>query len=160
MSDTTSNDKTIRVPTRKPLSLKRDTDTVRQSFSGGRSKAVVVEKKRSRVPIAGKRPDLAVPAAEQPPKPVEAARPQVPAARAEPGVQPQPRPRATGMVLRTLTDEERDARTHALQESRIREAEERRHAELEARNRSDEEARLARERTDAERRKAEEESRR
>ena len=49
MSDTTSTDKTLRVGTRKPLSLKRDTDTVRQSFSGGRSKAVVVEKKRSRV---------------------------------------------------------------------------------------------------------------
>ena len=41
MSDTTSNDKTIRVGSsgRKPLSLKRDTDTVRQSFSGGRTKA-------------------------------------------------------------------------------------------------------------------------
>ena len=48
MSDTTSNDKTLRVG-RKPLSLKRDTDTVRQSFSGGRSKAVVVEKKRRRI---------------------------------------------------------------------------------------------------------------
>ena len=57
MSDTTSNDKTIRVPTRKPLSLKRDTDTVRQSFSGGRSKAVLVEKKRSRV-APGKRLEL------------------------------------------------------------------------------------------------------
>ncbi len=44
MSDTTSNDKTLRVG-RKPLSLRRDTDTVRQSFSGGRTKAVVVEKK-------------------------------------------------------------------------------------------------------------------
>ena len=36
MSDTTRTDKTLRVGQRKPLSLKRDTDTVRQSFSGGR----------------------------------------------------------------------------------------------------------------------------
>ncbi|MDQ3560978.1 MAG: translation initiation factor IF-2 associated domain-containing protein, partial [Pseudomonadota bacterium] len=56
MSDTTSDDKTIRVG-RKPLSLKRDTDTVRQSFSGGRSKAVLVEKKRRRVPGPGERPE-------------------------------------------------------------------------------------------------------
>ena len=55
MSDTTSTDKTLRVGQRKPLSLKRDTDTVRQSFSGGRSKAVVVEKKRSRVTAPPKR---------------------------------------------------------------------------------------------------------
>ena len=59
MSDTTSSDKTIRVGARKPLSLKRDTDTVRQSFSGGRSKAVVVEKKRSRVAGPGKRAEAA-----------------------------------------------------------------------------------------------------
>jgi translation initiation factor IF-2 len=96
MSDTTSNDKTIRAGGRKPLSLKRDTDTVRQSFSGGRSKAVVVEKKRSRVPLPGKRPDLAAPVAEPAPKPVEPARPQVQTGRAEPVQQPQqaqPRPR-------------------------------------------------------------------
>src|SRR4051812_38666174 len=42
----------------KTLSLKRtETSTVRQSFSHGRSKAVVVEKKRARVmPTAGKGP--------------------------------------------------------------------------------------------------------
>jgi translation initiation factor IF-2 len=63
------------------------------------------------------------------------------------------------MVLRTLTDEERDARTHALQEARLREAEERQQAEIEARRRLEEDARLARERAEAERRQTEEESR-
>src|SRR5262245_19426532 len=132
MSDTTSNDKTIRVGGRKPLSLKRDTDTVRQSFSGGRSKSVLVEKKRTRVPTPGKRPEFSG-AVEEAPRPVEPARaPQVQLRRPDAGApqpqqpQPQPRPRTGGVVLRTLTDEERDARAHALAEARVREAEERR----------------------------------
>ena len=170
MSDTTSNDKTIRVGGRKPLSLKRDTDTVRQSFSGGRSKAVLVEKKRSRVPTPGKRPEFSAGAAEEAPRPVEPVRaPQaqhcagpMPARRSRSSPsqpQPQPRPRTGGVVLRTLTDEERDARAHALAEARVREAEERRQAEIDARHRREEEERLARERTEAERRKTEEETR-
>ena len=130
MSDTTSNDKTLRVgQPRKTLSLKRDTDTVRQSFSGGRSKAVVVEKKRSRVATPGKRADVQTPAA--PEAPAEQARPRVILKRAEAETEtPQPqRPRTGGVVLRTLTEAERDAREHALQEARVREAEERQSAE-------------------------------
>jgi translation initiation factor IF-2 len=159
MSDTTSSDKTIRVG-RKPLSLKRDTDTVRQSFSGGRSKAVLVEKKRSRVAGPAKR-DLSSALLEEAAKPAESARPRVELGRAEAGAspQPQPRPRSGGVVLRTLTDEERDARAHALAEARVREAEERRQAEIDAQLRVSEEARLTREHSEAERRKAEEEAR-
>ena len=43
-------DKTLSVSPRKPLSLKRTVDAghVRQSFSHGRSKSVVVEKKKKR----------------------------------------------------------------------------------------------------------------
>src|SRR5688572_7083050 len=131
MSDTTSNDKTIRVGTRKPLSLKRDTDTVRQSFSGGRTKAVLVEKKRSRVAGPPKRPDLSAPVVDEASKPAESTRPQAqprrgdgaPSAPTAPTAPAAPRSRAGGMVLRTLTDEERDARAHALQEARVREAE-------------------------------------
>jgi translation initiation factor IF-2 len=43
-------DKTIRVGARKPLSLQRTVESghVRQNFSHGRSKSVVVEKKRTR----------------------------------------------------------------------------------------------------------------
>ena len=45
-----TTDKTLSVTPRKPLSLKRTVDAghVRQSFSHGRSKSVVVEKKKKR----------------------------------------------------------------------------------------------------------------
>src|SRR5918999_1478270 len=119
MTDTTSNDKTIRVGARKPLSLKRDTDTVRQSFSGGRSKAVLVEKKRRRVPGPGERAEAATGLFEEAAKPVETARPRIELRRTETAPAAPPRPRAGGVVLRTLTDEERDARAHALAEARV-----------------------------------------
>jgi translation initiation factor IF-2 len=161
MSDTTSKDKTLRVG-RKPLSLKRDTDTVRQSFSGGRSKAVTVERKRRRV--AGSGADAApvveeapAPAAAEPARPRVSLRPKTDGGEAP--AAPQPRARAIGVVLRTLTDEERDARAHALAEARVREAEERHQAEIESKRRTDEGERLTRERADAERRQAEEEAR-
>jgi translation initiation factor IF-2 len=158
MSDTTSKDKTLRVGGRKPLSLKRDTDTVRQSFSGGRTKAVVVEKKRRRVASPGA--DVAAPAEEAPKD--EIARPRPALRRQEGDGQTPPqtaRSRGGGMVLRTLTDEEQDARKQALAEARVREAEERKQAEVEAHRRAEDEERLQRERADAERRKAEEEAR-
>jgi translation initiation factor IF-2 len=159
MSDTTSKDKTLRVG-RKPLSLKRDTDTVRQSFSGGRSKAVTVERKRRRAPGSGERAESAPVVEEAPVAPVETARPRVSQRKPDVEVpQPPPRPRSGGVVLRTLTDEERDARAHALAEARVREAEERKQAEIEARQRAEEDGRLARERAEAERRQAEEEAR-
>ena len=155
MSDTTSKDKTLRVGGRKPLSLKRDTDTVRQSFSGGRTKAVVVEKKRRRVTPGA---DAAA-SAEEAPK-TETARTHAPARRKEAEAPtPASRSRGGGMVLRTLTDEEQDARKQALAEARVREAEERKHAEQEARVRAEEAERLSRERAEAERRQAEEEAR-
>ena len=51
MSETKeTNDKTLSVAQRKPLSLKRTVESghVKQSFSHGRSKSVVVEKKKKR----------------------------------------------------------------------------------------------------------------
>ncbi len=161
MSDTTSKDKTLRVGGRKPLSLKRDTDTVRQSFSGGRSKAVTVERKRRRVAGPGERAEPSAPAAEEAPVAAEPARPRVSARKAESeAAAPAPaRPRTGSVVLRTLTDEERDARAQALAEARVREAEERRQAEIDSQRRVEEEAQLARERTEAERRQVEEEAR-
>ncbi len=159
MSDTTSKDKTLRVGGRKPLSLKRDTDTVRQSFSGGRTKAVVVEKKRRRV--IGPGADGGAPAVEEAPKP-EAPRPRPTARRPDVEAEAPPkaaRSRGGGMVLRTLTEEEQDARKHALAEARVREAEERKQAEVEARRQAQEDERLALERAEAERRQSEEEAR-
>jgi translation initiation factor IF-2 len=64
------------------------------------------------------------------------------------------------MVLRTLSDEEREARERALADARTREAELRKIAEEEARRRSEEEARRAAERAEQERRQREEEERR
>jgi translation initiation factor IF-2 len=161
MTDTTTKeDKTIRVERRKTLSLKRDTDTVRQSFSGGRSKSVLVEKKRRRVmPGEGgtqAMPESAAAPAKAPAPPARDERQERPQ---EPAAEPQRAARPGGVVLRTLTEEERGARGRALAEARVREAEERRHAEEEGRRRADEEARLARERSEAERRKAEEDAR-
>ena len=64
------------------------------------------------------------------------------------------------MVLRTLTDEEREARARALVDARGREEEERRRAEAEGRARAAREERERQEREAAEARKREEEARR
>jgi len=139
----------------KTLSLKRtETSTVRQSFSHGRSKAVVVEKKRTRVAPGGKDDAFAPPREEpvrkEPPPPAPA-----PVQRAP---EPQRSP-VRGVVLRELTDEEKEARTRALTDAKYAEIEARKHAEIEAARRAIEEERLKVERDAAARRKAEEDSR-
>jgi translation initiation factor IF-2 len=63
-------------------------------------------------------------------------------------------------VLRTLTDEERNARAHALADAKVREAEERKIAEEEARRRTERETRERAERDASEARKREEDERR
>ena len=137
----------------KTLSLKKtETSTVKQSFSHGRTKAVVVEKKRTRVE-PGKTADK-VPAKDVP---KAAAAP----AAASPAPTPAPRdssPRA-GVVLRQLTDEEKARRGAALADARVHEVEARKRAEEDARNRAVEDDRLKRERLAAEKRKAEEDAR-
>jgi translation initiation factor IF-2 len=103
---------------------------VRQSFSHGRTKTVVVETKRKRAPVSG-RPD----AASQP-----EAKPAVATPAPKPTAQPEPpvaeKPARSGVVLRTLSEDEKDARERALADARVREAEERRQAEQDARNRA------------------------
>ena len=152
----------------KTLTLKPRTETgvVRQSFSHGRSKQVVVEKvKRRSVGGPGE-------AKVEPPPPVETKK--APAAkRAAPVTssslaQAEASKPKSGVVLRTLTEEERSARAHALADSRVREAEERKIAEEEARrrasresvDRSEREAADARKREEEERRKHDEETKR
>lgn len=66
----------------------------------------------------------------------------------------------TGVVLRSLTDEEREARARALSGARIREEEDRKRAAAEAKAREEREAREREERAAAEARKAEEDARR
>ena len=138
----------------KPLSLKKtETSTVKQSFSHGRTKAVVVEKKRARVTPGG-----APEAPEKPRTNLQETKP-APSAPSMPS-QPARDPHArAGVVLRQLTEEEKEARSRALTDARVQEAEARKRADEEARHRAVEEERLARERVAAEKRKAEEDAR-
>ncbi|AZO79834.1 MULTISPECIES: translation initiation factor IF-2 [unclassified Bosea (in: a-proteobacteria)] len=155
MSDTkTPGDKTLSVTPPKTLSLKRPVEqsTVRQSFSHGRSKQVVVEVKRR---AAGHEPAPApVVRAPQPPQAPTPPRPQPPQAA------PQVNRPASGMLLRTLSDDEKDARQRALSDARASEAEARSHAEEEARQRAAREQRERAERDAAQARQREEEDRR
>ncbi len=118
--DTT--EKTLPGGVRKPLSLQRTVESghVRQNFSHGRSKSVVVEKRRTRKLAApGAAAEAEAPVVEAPPeapalkkKPVKA---EVPAAEKAPAAP----------AGRTLSEEERDARARALAAARVREDAER-----------------------------------
>src|SRR5580692_4350754 len=153
MVDTkTPGDKTLSVPT-KTLSLKPrvEAGTVRQSFSHGRTKQVVVEKRGKRR-VGGDGP-----AETHAPEPV-VAKPAAPAPAARPAPPPTPPRNNSGVVLRTLTEDERSARASALADAKLRDVEERRIAEEEAKRRSSREGIEQAEREAAEaRRKAEEE---
>lgn len=161
MTDTKNpGDKTLSVNPPKTLSLKRPVEqsTVRQSFSHGRTKQVVVEVKRRaaghevKEPVAPRAPQAPAPQATPP-------RPAAP--------QPPQRP-ASSMLLRTLSDEEKDARQRALSEARSSEAEARRIAEDEARQRNaaiererqEREAAATRQRQEEERRRQEDDQKR
>ena len=162
-------DKTLSVGS-KTLSLKPRTETgvVRQSFSHGRTKSVVVEKRTKRR-LPGEAPS---PVAEAPPRVPEApVAPAAPARPAPPSPARAPAPQrggGSGVVLRTLTEDERSARANALADAKVREAEERRVAEEEAARRNtkefkeqaEREAAEARQREEANRRRIEEEAKR
>jgi translation initiation factor IF-2 len=154
MVDTKTPGDKLSMPS-KTLSLKPrvETGTVRQSFSHGRSKQVLVETKRSgkrRLPGEGPAP-VEAPA----PEPVAKAAPAKPAPSGRPAAPAAPRS-GSGVVLRTLTEDERVARASALADSKVREEEERRIAEEEAKRRASREGIEQAEREAAEaRRKAE-----
>ncbi len=153
MADTKNpGDKTLSVGS-KTLSLKGRTETgvVRQSFSHGRTKSVLVEKKTKRR-IAGE-PVAAEPAPVVAPAPAKPA-PAKPAAGAAKTAS-----RNSGVVLRTLTNDEQSARASALADAKVREEEERRVAEAEAIRRNSKEGREQAEREAAEARKKAEEER-
>jgi translation initiation factor IF-2 len=148
-------EKKLTVPT-KTLTLKPrvETGTVKQSFSHGRTKQVVVEKRGKRR-VGGD----AAPATEtHAPEPVvaKAAPAKAPLARPAPPAAPARNP--SGVVLRTLTEDERSARASALADAKLRDIEERRLAEEEVKRRNSKEGIEQAEREAAEaRRKAEEE---
>ncbi|HEY1710971.1 MAG TPA: translation initiation factor IF-2 [Rhizomicrobium sp.] len=136
-------------PARAPLSLKKtETSTVKQSFSHGRTKAVVVEKKRT-ARVGGD-----APAAKPAPRAETKVAPVVEAPATVREAAPRP-----GVVLRQLTEEEKARRGAALADARVYEEEARKRAEDEARARAAEEERLRIERAASEKRKAEEEAR-
>ncbi|TAL80852.1 MAG: translation initiation factor IF-2 [Beijerinckiaceae bacterium] len=159
-----SGDNTLSVAPTKTLSLKRPVDAgiVRQSFSHGRSKAVVVEKVKRRTIGPGEaHPPRETTAAPPPPQPAAPPRPAAPERpRAEAPQRTQGARPSAGVVLRPLTEEEREARAHALSGAREREEEERRQAQIEAKLREEREAREREERAAAAERKREEDARR
>src|SRR5277367_434209 len=154
----TPGDKKLSVPS-KTLTLKPrvETGTVRQSFPHGRTKQVVVEKRGKRR-VGGDSPIAEAPHAPEPvvakPAPVAKA-----PSGGRPGNQPPAASRnASGVVLRTLTEDEHAARVSALADARVREHEERKLAEEEAKRRASREGIEQAEREAAEaRRKAEDE---
>ena len=147
----------------KTLTLKPRTETgvVRQSFSHGRSKQVVVEKvKRRVVGGPGEAKVETPPPVEAKKAPTGAGKRAAPASSSGLAHSDAVKPKPSGVVLRTLTEEERSARAHALADSRVREAEERKIAEEEARRRASREVVDRNEREAAESRKRGEEERR
>jgi translation initiation factor IF-2 len=134
------------------LTLKRPAGTeqskVKQSFSHGRTKTVVVETKRKRF---GDDKPAAVDA-----KPLFQVQPKV----STPPVAPKPTSSArSGVVLRTLSAEEKEARDRALAGSRVREAEERKYQEEEALRRKEHDAKDMKDREAAAKRKLEDDAR-
>jgi translation initiation factor IF-2 len=116
MSDTKEpQDKTLRAGGSKPLSLQRTVESghVRQNFSHGRSKSVVVEKRKTRKLGATGAPEPVVPVAAEPiaKKP----EPSRPVARPEPQQAP-----AASLRTGSLKQSEQDARARALAEARKR----------------------------------------
>jgi translation initiation factor IF-2 len=170
MTETKNSGEKLSVSPAKTLTLKRsgvEQGVVRQSFSHGRSKAVVVEKVKRRATGPGDaKPEPVISAERAAPKraaPTTAKSPATapaPAATAPSPAAASVAPKASGVVLRTLTEEERSARAHALADSRLREAEERKIAEEEARIRKSREEAERADRAAAEARKLNEEVRR
>ncbi len=137
-------------PDRRPLSLRRsEMGAVKQSFSHGRSKTVVVETKKRRA--VGARKEDEAPAPVAPPK-LRTAAAKPPETKAADAADKKAQPN----VLRSLSEEEKQARTAALFQARKDEDVRRRRDDAE---RVDREAREADEKTrlDAERLRVSEE---
>ena len=152
MSETNETEKTAG-GRKMTLNLRRTVESghVRQSFSHGRSKSVLVEKKKRRAvgsgaaaPVAEEVPVKAPPAQEAPQKKTKAEDSQS---------------RRSGVVLRQLSDEEKDARLRALSDSKVREAEERERAEVEATLRTVTDELRGKEREEADERQLKEQAR-
>src|ERR1700750_2998370 len=115
-TDTKSPGEKLSVTSKTTLTLKprAETGVVRQSFSHGRSKAVVVEKVRKRTLGPGE----AKPAEPAPAAPVSTPRRVgvvgrgAPPPAATPAATPAPAQKPSGVILKTLTEEEQSRRAH------------------------------------------------
>src|SRR3954467_1847345 len=169
-TDTKSPGEKLSVTSKTTLTLKprAETGVVRQSFSHGRSKAVVVEKVRKRTLGEAKTAEPTPVAPVSTPRRVGVVARGAPAPAPAPAAPPAPAQKPSGVVLRTLTEEEQSRRAHALGDAKVREAEERKIAEEEGKiraqrdaiDRSEREAAEARKRTEEERRRHDEETKR
>jgi translation initiation factor IF-2 len=136
MTDKDTDEKTLSVAPRKTIGLRptgTSQGTVRQSFSHGRTKQVVVETRKRRIVKPGE--------GKPAPEPVRPAAP----------VQQRPAPVAD---IANLSPAEMQARRKALEDSQHRDQEDRRRREEESAKRAEEIARRLAEREAAERRKA------
>jgi translation initiation factor IF-2 len=143
--------------TGRTLSMRRPVEQsrVKQNFSHGRTKTVVVETRRKRPGSPGAK-DEERPTGEG--KAQFQVQPRV-ATQAQSDRSRASEQQRSGVVLRTLTPEEKEARDRALADARVREAEERKRQEAEALRRREQEERERKEREAAERRKAEDDAR-
>jgi translation initiation factor IF-2 len=162
MAETTekTGEKKLSVGSNKTLSLKArgvEQSVVRQNFSHGRTKQVLVEKVKTRAP-AGKAKVEPPPPAPAAPAPTQSRRSGAPGGRGQSATAAPAKP--SGLVLKTLTAEEQQARVHALADARLKDAEERRIAEEQAHIREMRDAIERTERDAAEARKREEDDRR
>ncbi len=163
MSDTkTGDDKTLSVAPKKTLSLKPSgvtQGTVRQNFSHGRVKSVVVETKKRKFSMPGEKAEPSPAAALFKPKaPTPAPQPSAPQpVQAE--APRTPERSNTGVVLTQLSRDQMEARARALEGSKAREDQDRLRAVEDMRRKQEEEERRKRERDESARRQAEEEAR-
>jgi translation initiation factor IF-2 len=154
MSETNETEgKTARGGRKMTLNVRRTVESghVRQSFSHGRSKSVLVEKKKRRAIGSG----AAAPAEEPTPK----AQPRVAEKSAPKPQAEETQGRRVGVVLPQLSEEEKDARMRALADSRQREAAEREKAKSAAVLQVVTEEQRAKERQEADERKRKEDER-
>ncbi|MFZ1815482.1 MAG: translation initiation factor IF-2 [Rhizobiaceae bacterium] len=159
MSDKETDDNKLSVGSKKTLSLRPGgltQGTVRQNFSHGRSKAVVVETRKRRFSKPGEGKPVEEAQAPTPAPAVTAAPKEQVAARKSVET---PRPAPTESIPANLSSSEMEARKRALEESQQRETEDRQRREEESARRAEETARRLAEREEMEKRRLEQEER-
>ena len=163
MTDTRDNDRKTdgSRPAGGTLTIKRtapvEQSRVKQNFAHGRTKTVVVETKRKR--IGDDKPGASHGSAPETKPAVFAPQPKVAQQAPDRAKAAAPAGARPGVVLRTLTAEEKEARDRALAGARVREAEDRKRQEEDALRRAEQDVRDHKEREAAAKRKTEDDAR-